>query len=99
MTHRSSGPGLKVKGEERFGYRVLRLESSAVANAIAALLLYIRDQMGTVPHVYFRWTEGNPVAHLLRFLTLGEGEVPPLTREILREAEPEPEQRPVVHVA
>jgi hypothetical protein len=91
--------GLKVKGEERFGYRVLRLESSAVANAIAALLLYIRDQMGTVPHVYFRWTEGNPVAHLLRFLTLGEGEVPPLTREILREAEPDPEQRPVVHVA
>jgi hypothetical protein len=88
-----------VTGEKRHGYRILRMESSAVPNAIAAVLLHIRDLTGQLPHIYFDWTEGNPVAHLLRFLILGSGEVAPVTREVLREAEPDPEQRPFVHVA
>jgi hypothetical protein len=90
---------LEVTGEERHGYRILRVESSAVANAIAALLLHLRDVTGQVPHVYFRWTEGNPLVHLLRYLAFGDGEVPPVTREILRQAEPGLARRPVVHVA
>jgi hypothetical protein len=90
---------LQVVGEERHGYRILRMESSAVANAIAAVLLDLRDLTGKRPHVYFDWTEGNPVAHLLRYLFFGSGEVAPLTREVLRAAEPDPQQRPFVHVA
>jgi hypothetical protein len=90
---------LQVTGEERHGYRILRMESSAVANAIAAVLLHIRDLTGQRPHSYFDWTEGNPVAHLLRFLIFGSGEVAPVTREVLREAEPDPQQRPSIHVA
>ena len=57
------------------------------------------DLTGARPHVFFDWTEGNPVAHLLRFLIFGSGEVAPVTREVLREAEPDPQQRPSVHVA
>ena len=90
---------LQVSGEERHGYRILRMESSAVPNAIAAVLLHIRDLNGKRPHVYFDWTEGNPVAHLVRFLIFGSGEVAPVTREVLREAEPDLQQRPFVHVA
>jgi hypothetical protein len=90
---------LQVTGEDRYGYRILRMESSAVPNAIAAVLLHIRDLTGARPHVFFDWTEGNPVAHLLRFLIFGSGEVAPVTREVLREAEPDPQQRPFVHVA
>jgi hypothetical protein len=90
---------LQVTGEVRHGYRILRMESSAVPNAIAAVLLHFRDRTGQCPHIYFDWTEGNPVAHLLRFLIFGSGEVAPVTREVLREAEPDPRQRPVVHVA
>jgi hypothetical protein len=90
---------LYVAGAYCGGYRVLRVSSPAVANAIAALLLRIRDDTGTPPHIYFDWTEGNPVPNLLRYLIVGGGEVAPVTREILRRAEPVPERRPVVHVA
>ena len=57
-------------------YRVLTLESSSVANALAALLLEVRDLTGATPHVYFEWTEGNPVRNFLRFLLLGQGRPP-----------------------
>jgi len=90
---------LQVTGEERHGYRILRMESTAVPNSIAAVLLHLRDLTGKRPHIYFDWTEGNPVAHLLRFLFFGSGEVAPVTREVLRAAEPDLRQRPFVHVA
>jgi hypothetical protein len=90
---------LRVIGEERCGFRILRMQSTTVANSIAALLLYLRDQTGKTPHVYFHWAaEGNPIGALLRYLVFGGGDVPPLTREVLRQAEPVPDRRPVVHV-
>jgi hypothetical protein len=59
----------------------------------------VRDRTGLVPHVYFTWTEGNPLLNLLRFLFVGAGEVAPVTREVLREAESVPANRPWVHVS
>jgi hypothetical protein len=80
-------------------YRVLTVESATVPNAFAALLLHIRDITNRQPHLYLEWTEGNPVANFLRFLFLGIGEVAPVTREVLRRAEPDPSRRPRVHAA
>ncbi|MFJ6746662.1 MULTISPECIES: amino acid transporter [unclassified Streptomyces] len=89
---------LHVHGEERYGAHILRADGAGVANTIAAVLMELRDRTGQVPHAYFNWTEGNPVSHLLRFLVFGDGEVAPVTREVLRRAEPDLEQRPRVHV-
>ncbi|MEU9594842.1 amino acid transporter [Streptomyces sp. NPDC048193] len=91
--------GLTVHGEVMHGrYRVLTLEGSSVSNALAAFLLHARDLTGQTPHIYFEWTEGNPFANFLRFFLFGHGEVAPVTREVLREAEPDRSRRPRVHV-
>jgi hypothetical protein len=92
-------PRLEVTGEEVEGYRVLRAQSSTVPNAIAAFLLYLRDTTGKLPHAYFQWTEGNPVAHLARYILFGEGDIAPVVHEVLREVEPNSEWRPMIHVA
>ena len=97
-TRRSSARCWRSKGVHVGPYRVLRCKSPAIPNAIAALLLHIRDQTGQIPHVYFGWTEGNPITYLLKFLAFGEGDTAPVTREVLRQSEPDPLRRPRVHV-
>jgi hypothetical protein len=90
---------IEARGETVHGvYRVIRISSPTVPNAIAALLLKVREHTGVRPHVYFEWTEGSPSLNLLRFLLFGVGEVAPVTREVLRRAEPKRELRPHVHV-
>ncbi|MGT2427045.1 amino acid transporter [Amnibacterium kyonggiense] len=90
---------LVVRGIVRHGFRVLEVASGNVPNTIAIVLLQIRNLTGVVPHVYFEWTEGNPVSNMFRFLVSGEGEVAPVTREVLRETEPDVRRRPMVHVS
>jgi hypothetical protein len=89
---------LLIRGVDIDGYKILRTESPAVPNAIAGLLLHLRDKTGKIPHVYFGWSEGNPIMYLIRYVLFGEGDTAPVTREILRQAEADPEKRPNVHV-
>lgn len=89
---------LEVSGHEESGVRVLRCYGLAVPNALAAILLHIRDTTGTLPHAYFGWTEGHPLSYVIKYIFLGEGETAPLTREVLRSIEPDDKKRPLVHV-
>lgn len=90
---------LLVRGLTKHGYRVLEIVSGNVPNTIAAILLEIRDQTGTVPEIYFQWTEGNPISNTFRFLITGVGAVASVTREVLRESEHDVKHRPTVHVS
>ena len=89
---------LTIAGVKVGPYRILRARSAAVPNAIAAILIYLREKTGKIPHAYFGWPEGNPVQYLLRFLLFGEGDIAIVTREVLRRAEPDPQCRPAIHV-
>jgi len=89
---------LLVEGLEVDEFKILRCQSPAIPNAIAALLLHLRDTTKVIPHAYFGWTEGNPIAYLLKFLVFGEGDTAPVTREVLRQTEDDPLLRPRIHV-
>lgn len=89
---------LHVEGISRYGYRILRTHGSTVPNGIAAVTLHLQRERHCDSHVYFRWTEGRPVSNLLRFFLFGEGQIAPMTREVIRVAEPDITRRPWIHV-
>ena len=90
---------LHVEGRWQGSSRILHARSAVVANSIAALLIHLENATGCLPHVYFHWTDVNPVMNVLRFIFLGEGDTAPLTHEVLRRAIKDPFRRPVVHVS
>lgn len=89
---------LGVAGVLEGRHRILRARSPAIPNALAAVLIRISRRTQKLSHAYFGWTEGNPIGYIFRFLFLGEGDVAPVTREILRKAISDPGKRPFIHV-
>ena len=89
---------IQLKACEEDGFVIFRCASAAVPNAIASILIALRNKTGVIPHAFMYWTEGNPLFYVLRYLFLGDGETAPVTREILREAEHDTKRRPKIHV-
>jgi hypothetical protein len=90
---------LQVYGLRDGSNQIFHARSAAVANSIAALLIYLKQGTECIPHVYFHWTDVNPVINGMRYVFLGEGDTAPLTHEVLRRAIKDPAKRPVVHVS
>jgi hypothetical protein len=90
---------IRIQGRSEGACRILRARCAVVANSIAALLIYLEQVSGCIPHVYFHWTDVNPLVNAIRFIFLGEGDTAPLTHEVLRRAIKDVSRRPVVHVS
>jgi hypothetical protein len=90
---------LDVKGCRVGRHQILRASSPAIPNALAAMLIALSDRTGRLAHAYFGWTEGNPIWYVFRFIFLGEGDVAPITREVLRQQIRDVRKRPLVHVS
>ena len=89
---------IDVRGVKIGPHRILRCTVPAIPNAIAAILLKAQVVSGRTSHAYFGWTEGNPIAFVLKYIFLGEGDTAPVTREVLRRAVKNPLERPRIHV-
>jgi hypothetical protein len=88
-----------VTGHHVGPHHILRCHSVAVPNAIAALELYLRDVEHDEAHMYFSWSNNNPLTNALRYLFFGQGETAAVAREVLRQAESDTSKRPFIHVA
>jgi len=89
---------LEVRGVRVGRHHILRATAAAIPNAIAATLLEAQRRTGQTSHAYFGWTEGNPIAYVLKFIFLGEGDTAPVTREVLRRSVKNQTERPRIHV-
>lgn len=89
---------LVVTGHVVAQANILRVTATTIPNSIAAIMLWLRDHTGIVPHAYMEWTEGGPFLHAAQFLMFGKGETAPIAREILRKHEEDRSLRPFVHV-
>ena len=56
---------LQVHGRREGDNRILQARSAVVANSFAALLMYLERTTGCIPHVYFHWTDVNPVTTVM----------------------------------
>ncbi len=87
-------PPMEVKQEE--GFWIIRVTRCAsVAHVIAALALELA-KTGKPPEIHFGWSRESPMAANLSFLLFGEGNVPWLVRDLILDAEPDPEKQPRV---
>ena len=66
------------------------------AQRYAALLISVTEPERS--RTLFRLERGESIMYLARYILFGEGDTAPVTREILRQAEEDPELRPNVHV-
>src|ERR1043166_5206530 len=80
-------------------WRDIPVTTENVANHIQYRIAFgpTEVSMWHVPHAYFSWTEGNPVLYMIRYVLSGYGDVAPITREVLRQAEHNPARRPRIH--
>lgn len=87
-------PLLEVtESDGKFIVRVKRCAS--IAHAVASVALEL-SAVGKPPEIHFGWSDESPIAASFSFLLFGEGNVPWMVRELIKEAQPDPERQPRV---
>jgi hypothetical protein len=85
-----------MKVEQDDGREVIRVSRCvSIAHVLAAVCLEF-TKVGRPPEIYFGWSHENPMAANFRFLFLGEGNIPWMVHELIRQAERDPARQPRV---
>jgi hypothetical protein len=85
-----------MKIEEEVGREVIRVSRCvSIAHVLAAVCLEF-TKVGRPPEIHFGWSNENPMAANFRFLFLGEGNIPWMVHELIRQAERDPKRQPRV---
>jgi hypothetical protein len=89
-------PMMRIDHEE--GREVIRLSRVASVSHVLAAIGLEFTKVGRPPEIIFGWSSEGPVAAMLHFLFLGQGNVPWMVHELIRHAEPNPARRPRVTI-
>ncbi|MGL6076918.1 MAG: amino acid transporter [Fimbriiglobus sp.] len=90
-------PIIEITQEE--GRYILKITGAAsIAHTLAAVSLEMAKH-GQPPEIHFGWTDETPWTGTLGFLLFGEGNVPWMVRELIRNGEPNPAKRPFIIIA
>jgi len=85
-------------GQAEGRYTLKITGAASIAHTLAAVSLEMA-KVGRPPEIHFGWTDETPWTGTLGFLLFGEGNVPWMVRELLRNAEPDPDKRPLIILA
>jgi hypothetical protein len=89
-------PLMEIASQDR-RYCIRITKCASVAHVIVAVGLEF-SKVGEPPEIHFGWSEGSPFVNTLKFLLLGEGNIPWLVHDLLRRHESDPVKRPRVIV-
>ena len=88
-------PRLSIRQEQDF-LVICVTEATSISHTIAAIAMELSRNCPCRTEVLFGWSEGGPVELAIGFVLFGEGNVPTMVRELLRDTE---HNRPRIAVA
>jgi hypothetical protein len=78
---------------------IIRLSRCAsVSHVLAAVCLELCSGNQRPPEIIFGWSQERPLAANLNFLFLGEGNIPWMVKELVRNAMPDPVHQPRIRI-
>jgi hypothetical protein len=90
-------PLMKIEREGEL--EVIRLSHCAsVSHVLAAVCLELCSGNQRPPEIIFGWSQERPFAANLNFLFLGEGNIPWMVKELVRNAMPDPAHQPRIRI-
>ncbi len=81
---------------EQDGRFILRVTKCASVSHVIAVIALELSKVGNPPEVHFGWSDESPLRTNLDFLLFGQGNVPWMVRELVKDGQPDPSRQPRV---
>jgi hypothetical protein len=81
---------------EQDGRFILRVQHCASVSHVIAVIALELSKVGSPPEVHFGWSDESPLRTNLDFLLFGQGNVPWMVRELVKDGQPDASRQPRV---